>query len=585
MDSSPSAAPATRRARDRLWIGLAVGGALLLLAGPVVVGRALHQQGYMPHGHCYLWQPSLVGLHVASDTLIGLAYLAISSTLVYLVYRARRDIPFHWMFLAFGTFILACGATHFVAVWTLWNPDYWFSGSVKLVTALASVTTAVVLPPLVPRVLRLARAEELAERRRVQLEAAEERAALLASEQAARAEAEQARADAEAASRAKDQFLATVSHELRNPLSPILTWARLLRTGSLDAERTRRAIDVIERSATSQAQLVDDLLDVSRIVSGKLRMDVRPVELAPVVEAAAEAARVSAEAKQIHLQLTLDPRAGPVAGDPEWLQQVVWNLLSNAIKYTPRGGRVQVRVARVDSQAVLTVSDSGAGIAPELLPHLFERFWQAESGTTRRHGGLGLGLAIVRHVVELHGGTVSAASDGPGTGAVFRVSLPVMVERARALSEPPAEPRQASPEVPSAAPSLAGVRVVVVDDEPSSNEAVQIVLDRAQAEVRVAGTAEQALEIVGAWRPDVLISDIGMPEQDGYWLIERVRQLLPGRGGDVPAIALTAYARTEDRVRTFTAGFQMHLAKPVDPDELVAAVAALARKPADRHNP
>ncbi|RIK98800.1 MAG: hybrid sensor histidine kinase/response regulator [Proteobacteria bacterium] len=529
----------------------------------------------MPHGHCYLWQPGLVGLHFVSDSLIGLAYLSISATLLYFVTQARDEIPFSWVFLAFGAFILACGATHFMEVWTMWTPSYWASGNVKLVTAIASVATAVAIPPLVPRALRLVRAEQLAEERGIQLAEAEDRAALAARAVRAQQEAEAARAEAEAANRAKDQFLATVSHELRNPLSPILAWSRMLASGGLDADRTRQAVEAIERCAVAQAQLIDDLLDVSRIVSGKLRMDVRTLDLAAVIDAAVAAARPAADAKQIRVEVDVDPAAGPVLGDAERMQQVVWNLLSNAVKATSRGGHVRIRLARVASHVELSVADDGAGIEPALLPDLFQRFTQGEAGTTRRQGGLGLGLAIVRHIVELHGGSVRAESDGPGRGARFHVALPLPAMHP--LGAPPR--RHPSAAAALAADSLAdlgGLRVLVVDDEPDSNAAVQAVLARCGADVRVAASAQQALDLFERWRPDVLVSDIGMPVEDGYALIARIRALPPERGGDVPALALTAYARSDDRVRTLAAGFQLHLAKPVEPSELGAAVARLA---------
>jgi signal transduction histidine kinase/CheY-like chemotaxis protein len=562
--------------------GLAVAvsaAAVGLLLAPGSWRALSSEQGFMPHGHCYLWQPRLVALHVASDSLIGLAYLTISLTLAYLVYRTRSLIPFHWMILAFGGFIIACGATHLMEVWTLWHPTYWLSGNVKLVTAVVSVATAIALPPLVPRVLALIRAEQVAEDRLARLAVAEERAGVLAREAAARADAEAARAEAEAANRAKDQFLAMVSHELRNPLSPILAWARLLRAGTLGPEKAQRAYETIERSARSQAQLIEDLLDVSRIVSGKLRLDVRPIELAPPVEAAVETARPAGEAKQVRLQVTLDPRAGPVAGDPERLQQVVWNLVSNAVKFTPRGGRVQVHLARVNSHVELTVRDTGCGIEAALLPHVFDRFRQGAPKSGAGERGLGLGLAIVRHIVELHGGTVSAHSPGPGRGAVFQVCLPLL-----ASADRPADPGRRHPVRQDGLPSpslarLDGVRVLVVDDEPDANEAVQALLDACGAEVRVAGSLAQALETLARWRPDVVVSDIEMPGGDGYELIARVRALDAGRGRVLPAIALTAYARVEDRVRALTAGYQHHVAKPVEPTELVAVVRSLAPPP------
>ena len=563
---------AARMTRTSLpWVVLAAAFPLLAVAvlTPQTVTQTFVSSGYMPHGHCYLWQPQLIALHGVSDFLIGLSYLVISLTLAYLVYRARSQIPFHWMVLAFGAFIIACGMTHFIEVWTLWHPTYWLAGDVKLITAMASVGTAVALPPLVPRILHLIRAETLAEERG---HALRESTALLAREQVARARAEEA-------DRAKDQFLAMVSHELRNPLSPILAWARMLRAGGLPADKQHAAVEAIERNAMAQAQLVEDLLDVSRIVSGKLRLDVRPTGLERVVAGALDAVRPSADARQVRLQVVLDPRPGMVLGDPDRLQQVAWTLLSNAVKFTPRGGRVQVGLERVDSHLELTVSDTGQGIAPELLPRVFERFWQADAGTTRTAGGLGLGLAIVRHLVELHGGSVSAHSDGVGQGASFTVRLPLMVMRDAARAperrHPTAVDRPATPDVPR----LDGVCVLVVDDEPDSNEMVAVLLASHGAEVRVAASAAQALAILERWRPHVLVSDIGMPEVDGFELIRRVRERDDARA-HVPAIALTAYARVEDRVRSLTAGFQMHVTKPVDPFELVAVVASVARAPA-----
>ena len=348
-----------------------------------------------------------------------------------------------------------------------------------------------------------------------------------------------AREASEAASRAKDALIATVSHELRTPLSPILTWARLLREGALDEARTRQALETIERCARAQAQLVEDLLDVSRIASGKLRLDVQPVDLPRVIEAAAQAVVPAADAKQIRFQQVLDPNAGPVSGDPARLQQVVWNLLSNAIKFTPRGGRVQIVLERVNSHVEIVVKDTGPGIAPELLAAIFDRFTQADVGTTRRHGGLGLGLAIVRHLVEAHGGTVHAESEGEGKGAVFTVKLPLAVRRTAGERER-RHPAAAEP-APVPVQGLAGCRVLVVDDEPSSNEAVSTLLELQGAEVRVAGSAEHAFELLERWLPHVLVSDIGMPGEDGYSLIARVRAR-EDAARHVPAVALTAYA-------------------------------------------
>ena len=384
----------------------------------------------------------------------------------------------------------------------------------------------------------------------------------------------QARAEAEEANRAKDEFLAVISHELRTPLTPILTWSRLLRAGKLDEAATERAVEAIERAARSQAQLIEDLLDVSRITSGKLRLDVRPIELPSVVEAVVESVRPAAEAKGIRLEVVLDRNAGTVSGDPERLQQVVWNLVSNAIKFTPRAGRVQVRLQPVNSHLEIAVSDTGQGINPEFLPHVFERFRQADSSSTRAHGGLGLGLAIVRHLVELHGGRVRAESPGEGKGATFVVELPLAI-----LHQPLALDRihpRASPGVPFIGkPTLGSVRVLLVDDEPDTVETLRVVLEQAGAEVRTSTSARDALTTLESWHADVLVCDIGMPEEDGYSLIRKVRALAPERGGYIPAVALTAYARVEDRLKVLSSGFQMHVPKPVEPAELVAIMATM----------
>jgi len=385
---------------------------------------------------------------------------------------------------------------------------------------------------------------------------------------------EGARDEAEAANRTKDEFLAVVSHELRTPLTPILAWIRMLRAGSLDPAATARALDAIDRNAHSQARLVDDLLDVSRIITGKVRLDVQQVELRSLVEAAVESARPAAEAKGIRIQLVIDPGAIVVSGDPQRLQQVFWNLLSNAVKFTPRGGRVQLCLQRVNSHVEVAVSDTGQGIKRAFLPHVFDRFRQAESATTRAHGGLGLGLAIVRHIVELHGGIVRVDSDGEGRGATFTVELPTAAVRSAPREDrthPTAD--AAVPLAPSTA--LSGVRVLVVDDDRDTLDTIWMVLQQCGAEVRTADGAAAALEVLGDWRPDALVSDIGMPGEDGYALIAKVRALSRDQGGHTPALALTAYARTEDRVRALSAGFQMHMAKPVEPAELVAVVSTL----------
>jgi len=399
-----------------------------------------------------------------------------------------------------------------------------------------------------------------------------------------RAEHERERllSEAQEANRLKDEFLATLSHELRTPLTAILGWSRLLQASHFDEAATARALHTIERNAQAQTQLIDDLLDTARIITGKLRLDVRAVDLASVVSAAVETARPAADAKNIPLQTLLDPQAGPISGDPDRLQQVVWNLLSNAIKFTPKGGRVQVRLERVNSHVEIVVADTGRGIAPEFLPHVFDRFRQADQTTTRQHGGLGLGLAIVRQLVELHGGSVHVESKGEGRGTSFTVSLPLLPLRQEPERDVPRTHPSASGEVKlSCPPELAGLRVLVVDDEPDTRELLAAVLNSCGAQVILAATAAEAFDQVERTRPDVLISDIGMPEEDGYSLLARIRQLPPERGGTMPAAALTAYARTEDRMRVLRSGFQMHVPKPVEPAELIAVVANLAGRRGD----
>ncbi|HWS99082.1 MAG TPA: PAS domain S-box protein [Pyrinomonadaceae bacterium] len=401
--------------------------------------------------------------------------------------------------------------------------------------------------------------------------AEEERAALLLREQAARREAEDA-------NRLKDEFLATLSHELRTPLTAILGWTKMLRMMDLDEATAAHALETVERNAKAQAQLVEDLLDVSRIITGKLRLDARPTELVPVVKAAMDAVRPAAAAKSIELVTALDPLAGPVSGDPARLQQVAWNLISNAVKFTGRGGHVDVRLERVDAHVEFTVSDTGQGIAPEFLPYVFDRFRQADGSTTRLHGGLGLGLAIVRHLVELHGGTVRAESAGAGHGATFKVQLPVTALRGAdfGLRVDEQTDEQSATSNPHSS-ILSGVRVLVVDDEEDARALLRTVLEKYGAEVVAAASTREALAAVERDAPDVLISDIGMPEEDGYELIRRVRALDPERGGRVPAAAVSAYAGEDNRREAVEAGFQLHVAKPVDPEELIKVVRDLAR--------
>jgi len=409
---------------------------------------------------------------------------------------------------------------------------------------------------------------EITQRKKIE----EERERLLRQEKAARGEAE-------VANRMKDEFLATISHELRTPLTSILGWARMLARDSLTESEERHAVEVIAKSAQSQSSLIDDILDTSRIIAGRLTLAARPVEIEGVFQAAVDVVRPSAEAKRIALQVVIDCKDGVVLGDSVRLQQAIWNLLSNAVKFTNEGGRIEARLALAGDQIEITISDTGVGIEPQFLPYVFNRFRQADSTSTRRYGGLGLGLSIARHIVEMHGGCVSASSPGEGQGATFKIRIPVA--SGQDLQQP--QMRQPESEVKQAKGErrleerlkLDGVRVLIVEDNPDTLEMLKFIFDECGAEVITAASVSEALESLECRRPDALVSDIAMPNQDGYDLIRRARSRGPERGGKIPAVAVTACASTEDRVRSLAAGFQMHVAKPIDPGELIAVVASL----------
>jgi CheY-like chemotaxis protein/nitrogen-specific signal transduction histidine kinase len=434
-----------------------------------------------------------------------------------------------------------------------------------------------------------------------QKNAEHEREQLLALEQAARAEAE-------TANRLKDEFLATVSHELRTPLMAILGWTSLLRMGKLEDDTVATALETVERNANSQAQLINDLLDVSRIANGQLRLNVQPIELAQIIEDSVDAVRPAADAGGIQLEVSLDAQVGRISGDADRLQQVVWNLLTNAVKFTPAGGRVQVRLERGDTQVHIMVRDSGKGIDPQFLPAVFDRFRQADSSSTRRYGGLGLGLSIVRQLVALHGGSVEAQSEGEGKGSTFMVRLPLIGTRSAmdgtgvnagserdgvapqslastaaardgaALNETALDETAPDSVLQSVAVRLDDIRILVVEDEPDTRDVLRTILQQCGSQVKTAESAAEAIRVLTQWKPDVLISDIGMPAEDGYALIARIRALSADDGGRIPAIALTAFAKEDDRSRALKAGFQVHVAKPVEPQELASVVAGLAAR-------
>jgi PAS domain S-box-containing protein len=409
---------------------------------------------------------------------------------------------------------------------------------------------------------------DISERKR----AAQERERLLESER-------NARSDSERASRLKDEFLATLSHELRTPLNAILGWATLLRLGKTSQEEVERAVETIERNAKLQAQLIDDLLDMNRIISGKLRLEVQSVDLPLVIESALQTVRPAAEAKGIRLRKRISRDTGKIVGDPTRLQQVIWNLLSNAIKFTPRDGTVEISLTARDSQVQIIVSDTGEGIANDFLPYIFDRFRQSDSSTTRRHGGLGLGLAIVRQLTELHGGWIEAASEGTGKGSTFTIHLPTSTAAISRSDGQPMRTLITQREVDAeAALTFDNLKVLVVDDEADARDLVKRILEQRHACVETAPSAAVAFEALERWHPDLLISDIGMPDEDGYQFIQRVRASAVDGMKSIPAVALTAFVRTEDRDRAMREGYQAHLSKPVMPSELLLAVHKLAHK-------
>jgi signal transduction histidine kinase/ActR/RegA family two-component response regulator len=388
-----------------------------------------------------------------------------------------------------------------------------------------------------------------------------------------------ARAEAEAASRVKDEFLAVISHELRTPLNSILGWAQLMRSGKLDASTAARALESMERNAKAQAKLVDDLLDVSRIISGKLQLDVKPIELIPVINAAVDSIRHALDAKEIHLEMHLEEAASHIQGDPNRLQQVVWNLLTNSAKFTPKGGVIHIRLQTRNRNAHLSVTDSGEGIRPEFLPYVFDRFRQEDSSRTRKHGGLGLGLSIVRHLIELHGGTVEAYSPGEDQGATFVVILPLSREARLGI------PSKRRLHATLNTPALAGLRLLIVEDDPDSQEMLHMVVKLHGAEVRTATRTAEALEILEDWFPEVLVADIGLPDEDGYTLLNKAKLLADENGASLYTLALTGYAGEQEGRRALASGFQMYLTKPTEPSQLVESIVNLVGRGDKAYSP
>ncbi len=510
---------------------------------------------FPPRWHCGSWSDEEGWLHILSDAAIWGAYTAIPIVIGYFVLR-RRDVPFPRIFWLFGAFIFACGTTHLLEAIIFWHPIYRIAGLVKLFTAVVSWATIVALVQVTPQALRLPGLAKLhAERER-----------LLDAERVARTAAERA-------SREKDEFLSLVSHELRTPLNAILGYAQLLRRVGPGNGEHRNAAEIIERNGWAQAQIIDDLLDMSRIISGKLRLDVQPLQIGAVIEAAVRTLEPAARAKEINVTVSLGSAEPLVLADAGRMQQIVWNLLANAIKFTPRGGRVNVSAGTVDSELDITVADNGQGIRPEFLPFVFDRFRQQDATTSREHGGLGLGLSIVKHLVELHGGIITASSAGEGLGAAFTVRLPLQGETSESDGFNAVAPTDGMP-VEMVLPRLNGVKALVIDDEADSLLIIQRLLEERGADVEVADSADAALHTITVSRPDVLLCDIGMPGMDGYEFMRRLRAS-GSLGGTIAAAAVTAFARNEDRTRALLAGYQAHVTKPINSRELLAVVGAL----------
>lgn len=566
--------------------GPRIAGLATLLVCSAALALIAPQQGaagsWLPHGYCFTWNPALLWTHVVSDSLIGAAYVSIPLTLVHLV-RRRTDLPFNWIFMLFAVFILSCGATHWIEVWTVWNPDYWLSASVKVVTAGASVLTAAALVGLAPKILaiptvaqlqdakaalegevhqrRLAEEALLSERAQLEQRVLERTQALAEATRSAAA----ARAAADEANRLKDRFLAKVSHELRTPLQSTLTWAQLLHRNPEDAARALQASDRIMHNVRTQARLIDDLLDISRILSGKLNLDIQPVDAALVVRKAADVVRSAAGSRDLDLQLQGADEEILLHTDAVRLEQVAWNLINNAVQASGEAGRVVASLSTPPGELVLEVRDWGRGIDPADLPFIFEPFHQA-AGTRNAHRGLGLGLAIARSVVELFGGELTAHSEGLGQGATFTLRMP----RQRPEGDSPPRDVHLSDEERQ---RLSSLRVLYVEDEPDIAEGGRLMLAALQAQVRLALNFDQAREAIRQGGFDVLLSDLDLG--GGHTALELLPLLRAEPGGErVPAIVLSAYGTPDDLAHSAQAGFVAHLIKPSQAEDVARALLA-----------
>lgn len=539
--------------------------------------------------HCGNWSRELGWTYITSDLLVFGAYFAIPISLAVYVRRKNQEIAFPRVYWLFASFILSCGITHLIDASIFWQPWYRLSALTKAVTAVASWATFVALLKIMPQALALPgtlrlnadlkREIEIRKKSEAALQdsaarlnsAMQERERLHASESKARSEAEQANA-------MKDQFLATLSHELRTPLGAILNWCHLLKDEAVSEDDLKHGLETIERNSRAQLQLVEDLLDMSRIVSGKVRLDVQAVDLHSVVTSAISAHRPAANQKQIQLTSVLDPSVAKIRGDAARLEQIVSNLLANAVKFTPEGGHIHVALERVNSHVEITVSDDGIGIAPEFLPYAFERFAQGDAMKNRRYGGLGLGLSIVKNLVALHGGSVWAKSAGIGKGSTFRVQLPCPVSTHHASEEDSrVHPSASSGGQDTALARLDGLNILLVDDDPDALETVGRILASAGASRSLASSAAAALQLMEKTSFDVLASDIGMPVMDGLEFIAEVRRR-EGPSRNIPALAVSAFARSNERRRALEAGFDGYLSKPIEPSEFLALVKRMATR-------
>jgi len=538
-------------------------------------------EGFMPRRICGQWTPGEIFLHNASDFFIWAAYIAIPIILLSFWWKRKAELPFRSLFLLFGMFIVACGTTHLMEIVMFYYPVYRLAGVIKFITAVVSCATVAALVPAIPVVFTMKTPSQLEAQvleRTAELELAnqqlelanQQKDELLECEQTARLEAETARSEAESANRAKDEFLMILSHELRTPLNAIQGWSSLLLTHDLPDDVKKQAVETIERSTQTQARLISDILEVSRIINGKLVIESAPVELSPILQSALASMQPAATAKDIKLNIDIKNNDLTVLGDSTRLQQVFWNLLSNAVKFTPTGGNISISLWRENNQAKIEVSDNGKGISSDLLPYVFDRFRQGDSSMTREYGGLGLGLAIVRHMMELHGGSVTAASAGENQGAQFVITLPL-------LEMPKANPVFYKPKKDSSSDTekrpLEGLNVLIVDDESENREIIATIIELNGAESLIAASAAEARQILAFSHPDILLCDIGMPIENGYQFIRSL-----GTSKPEISLALTAYASTTDKNRALEAGFDAHLTKPIMPSTLIEEISLIMRK-------